>query len=190
MVIQQEIDGKVILQLIPNRSGNWRNLKWVLLGMGILMFGIALFWFFSGAWMILPFAGLEFILVVYFVRRVCSETYHQQILEIENDKITMEWGKAFPVRTWQFNKADTKIIAQRPHHSLSPHRLKLVDHTQSLPFGERLNKDDIDQLLKHLQSTLIPITFVGETKRHALEVLDTWATPEQKIIEKEPKNSK
>lgn len=68
-----------IITLSPNQSASWKETKTMITCMVILVMVIALGWTLSGAWIILPFAGLEVGLFAYFMYRVCKQGFAQQI---------------------------------------------------------------------------------------------------------------
>ena len=58
-----------VIKLSPNQSASWRETKIVITIMVLLVMSIAIGWTMAGAWIILPFAGLEVGLFAYFMYR-------------------------------------------------------------------------------------------------------------------------
>jgi len=133
---------------------------------------MSLFWAFLGVWLVFPFAGLEVTLVAFFGCQVCSATYHQELLSIDDSNIEVAWGKDRPKRRWLFDREGCELEIIRPGHSLSAHQIRLKAGQRSLAIGCKLNKKDIDALIKYFRSTSIPIRFVGETTRQSIDGFD------------------
>jgi len=172
MIIRTQDNKTSLFQLLPNSSLSWQQTKYVIGAVACISFAIALFWSLNGAWLVLPFAGLEVSLFSYVCYRVCLNSYQQERLSISDSAIKVEWGKDAPKQRWTFSRRNCEWVVIRPRHSLSPHQIKLKADKQFLPIGAKLNKDDIDQLIKYLESSNIPLRFTGETVRHAIEGFD------------------
>lgn len=120
-----------------------------------------------GFWLILPFAGLEAVLFAWLGYRVCSATYHQQVVILSNNHIEVQWGSGYPKQSWRFERARTRLEVIRPHHSLSPHRLFLRDDNQVLPIAEKLNQEDVGLTIDQFRCLGLPTSFSGETVTRA-----------------------
>ena len=70
MVENQQTKQGVELTLRPNRSTTWAQNKLLLLAFGAVIFIIAIGWSIAGAWFVLPFAGLDFLLLAFFHQKV------------------------------------------------------------------------------------------------------------------------
>lgn len=125
-----------------------------------------------GAWVILPFAGLEAFLLAYLVYRVCLETYHQQVLYLYDDKIELEYGKEFPKKRWKFDLATSEIRITNPVHSLSPPEVEIIEAGEAVSVGQRLNMDDKNELVEYLKRSKLKYRVEGETKTVAIDGFD------------------
>lgn len=125
-----------------------------------------------GAWVILPFAGLEAGLLFYLTYRVCLETYHQEVLYISDTAIEMEYGKDFPKKRWSFDRAQSEVEVINPHHSLSPPEILIKSSATDIPVGERLNMSDKEELLDKLVALGIPYRKTGKVSTIAIDGFD------------------
>ena len=82
MVQLEKHDNAVTILLTPNRSITWVQAKWIIAFMIAVVMIIAIAWTFVGAWMILPFAGLEAGLFAYLMYKVTRFTYLKQIVNV------------------------------------------------------------------------------------------------------------
>jgi len=130
----------IILQ--PNRSATRRQTFAFLALVAGTTFSVALFWAFWGAWLVLPFAGLEIAVLTYVMLRVCRATYQMQVIRILPDRVEVEEGESYPVRRWQFQRLDIHVAVRHGDTPLDPIALSLVDSGGSLELGTFLNSGD------------------------------------------------
>jgi len=169
MVIKTQLQNALVVQLRPNCSFSWQQTKYFIIAVTLTLIVFSLYWVILGAWLVLPFIGLEISAVAFFCHRVCSDTYHQELISFFQDNIAVEWGKDCPQRRWVFPRESSEFEIIRPSHSLSTHQIRLKSGQRSLPIGRKLNKDDIGVLIKLIKETSIPIRFTGKTLRHSID---------------------
>ena len=172
MVLVNERQGLTQIRLIPNCSATWRQTRMVIFALGGLTLAIGIFWTLMGAWVILPFAGLEALLLAYLTYRVCLETYHQQVLYLYEEKFALEYGKDFPKKRWEFDRSTSEIEIRNPAHSLSPAEVVIRDQGEELQVGERLNSNDKQALIDCLKQAGLNYRVTGRTKTIALDGFD------------------
>ncbi|MEL7289923.1 MAG: DUF2244 domain-containing protein, partial [Pseudomonadota bacterium] len=66
MVEVSTFEHQVQLHLSPNRSATWQQTKHLIAAFALFISSIAIAWSLAGAWVILPFAGLEVGLLMLF----------------------------------------------------------------------------------------------------------------------------
>jgi uncharacterized membrane protein len=161
------------VQLLPNRSISWQRMCWVVIALGIVSFAIAIFWALQGAWIIFPFAGLEIGLLAYLSLKVSSDSYNKQVINIDSSQIHVEWGYVYPKKHWFFERDQSRFVIYRPQHSLSACVVKLIDNEKrTVRLGERLNKDDVDELIAWIRDSNISYQITGRTQINALNERD------------------
>ncbi|MDF2180307.1 DUF2244 domain-containing protein [Aliiglaciecola sp. CAU 1673] len=160
------------ISLIPNRSATWRQTKWLVAFLGFVCLSIALAWTFLGAYLVLPFAGLEVGLLWLLAHHVCSHTYSKQKLLIDEDSIEVQWGRNRLERRWRFVREACLFRINKARHSLSPDSIFLDDGYQRIAIGERLNKADNQELIALLQRLDLPCRLGGQHKIRSLDVFD------------------
>lgn len=112
---------------------------------------VGLFWAFFGAWMVLPFAGLEVAVLTYVMLRVSRSTYRMQVITVEEDNVQVEEGEYYPVRRWRFKRPDAHIDVVEASSPVDAIELSLVGSEQRLPLGAFLNQDDRLRLREHFK---------------------------------------
>ncbi len=109
----------------PNRSANWQQNKQLLyLTSGVCLI-VALLFALSGAWLVIPFAGLEIIALSVGLYHSCQGAHRRHVLRFDNRDLTIEKGSASPQQVWQFPKTNTSIRVQRQPHPFDPLKIFL-----------------------------------------------------------------
>ncbi len=164
--------GVVGCRLEPNHSLTWTQAKWIWTGLATITLLIAVFWAVQGAWLIVPFAGFELALVWWLMRHVCARTYRQEVLEIDEEHIRLEWGHHRPEGHWQGSRQHTTLDYWHPEHSWSPPLLYLREHNERLPLACDCPKADREKLLGLWKELALPVSYHGETRVTAHQGFD------------------
>ena len=164
MVVANNNNERLQIVLTPNRSASWRFNCTVLKFFGLVIFGIAIGWSLAGVWIILPFAGLEFAMLVYFVYRTSQECYRKEVLHLSDSSVRLEQGLKVPQVEQEFERAACEFIKQVPSHFWSAAVIKLRCRGRVTRIGRFLNSSDIDNLWNQLVTTGIPHRVVGKTQ--------------------------
>ncbi|WP_395373496.1 DUF2244 domain-containing protein [Marinicella sp. W31] len=142
MVIREKQEDKTVIRLSPNRSASWRQTKYFLLFFAAVSLSIAFYWVSQGAWMVLPFAGLEIALLSVMMYRVSWLTYRQQIITIGNEIIHMEMGVHYPSQSWDIPKQGAVLTVAKPATPSGTVRLIIKQAGYSSEIGHFLNQTD------------------------------------------------
>ncbi len=154
-----------VLTLSPNRSANWAQTKLLIAVVAFMVLMIALAWAFVGAWLILPFAGIEVGLLWYISYRVSLFTYQQQVITISEGIIKLQAGTYRPRKSWRFIRQQTYVGLVEASGQFDCIQLRFVDDTQQVVFGEFLNQSDRLIVLAHLKA--VPIQVLNDKWWHA-----------------------
>ena len=139
-------DGTTMVRLSPNRSASWFESKIFLAIMCVPMFIIAIGWTILGAWPILPFAGIDFLLLAYVTYRVCYRSYQHDWIKVEKDKITVHNGVGDKASEQVMLRSHTNLYVKKPVKPMDLIQLRLADHKTDLKIGEFLNQEDREQV--------------------------------------------
>ncbi len=145
------------IMLRPNRSISWQQTRWVILAFAGLTLLIATGWSLAGAWMILPFAGLEIGLFSWLMYRVCRNTYQCQVITLDENRIVVEGGISSPVTYREFDSRSAILLVTDPDHEFDGPDLQLEDGDCSLPIGSFLNRSDRLLARKQLEEAGLPV---------------------------------
>jgi len=158
MVEIQKHPDTTIIKLTPNRSATWRETKIAIGIMVILVMTIAFGWAVVGAWVILPFAGLEVGLFAYFMYRICRQGFNQQIVTITKEFVLIESGimRREVARTYDRNQLSFEVTETERDWHLPDIVMRLGMYRLSI--GEFLNKDDRIKLKDALKNNGLPLS--------------------------------
>lgn len=139
------------LRLTPNRSLSWRGNIHVWLGLLIIMAGINTGMWLAGAWVILPFAGLELAALAlgfYLTARQCRR---QELLLIAPELLRLEKGIFHKETEWTLPRRATRIHLVAARHPWTPPRLFLLHQELEIALAPFLNMDDTRLLVDILE---------------------------------------
>jgi uncharacterized membrane protein len=142
MVLSSTQTSDTVITLLPNRSASWAQTRLCLLVICGIMLAIGLLWTSIGAWVVLPFSGLEAALVAYVLYRVCHATYQRQVITFSPERVLVQFGANFPKRSWVLERSNTHLAVTAAAHHLDGPRLNIFDANHSIELGHFLNKND------------------------------------------------
>lgn len=151
MVVTQRRRNATVITLLPNRSASWTETRLFIFLLSGTTLAVGVLWAVAGAWMVLPFSGIEAGLASYFIYRVCQRSYRRQVVTCCGDVIVVETGARFPQRRWQFSKPDTRLAVSEPRHSMDVAELCIFDRQKRVELGYFLNASDKHQALCELR---------------------------------------
>jgi len=147
-----------LIVLSPNKSMSWETNKKILLVMFIVSMIIGISFATIGAWMVLPFAGLEIMLVGLGMYYVCWKLNFKQTIQIQAESFTLQKGVYFPKQEWQWQTSQTNLLKQPSRYRMSAPTLYLKHVNQKVEIGEFLNLSEKKELREHLINLGIPVT--------------------------------
>lgn len=139
------------LVLAPNRSASWHSNKCLLLIVGAVITAIAVGFAAIGAWMIVPFAGLEMLALGSALYWVNWQLHYRQVLWFDGQQLRIEKGHYGPRQQWCWSRRDTAVHVSEQALPGRPLNIHLSCGALSIPIGEFLSADDSQALLQTLQ---------------------------------------
>lgn len=160
MVIKKETSGRVVLLLYPNRSSNWKQIKYLSFFFSLFCLLIAFIWGWLGIWIILPFAGLELMLLFLFMHHNLRGSYRKEVVVMTLHSIKVSSGFNTPQLKWRFNKKGSEMLILEMRHPDDPPCLYLVGEDNRIEIGRYLNYEDKMQLIEEVKAQKICCRFV------------------------------
>lgn len=156
MITKRLFDDSVEFELLPNRSASLRQIKLTLFAIGLVCLFIALVWSVLGAWLILPFAGLEVFLLVWLTRKVFKKSFRKEKILATRKQLLISSGYKMVTQRWIFEKQAARILLFEMRHPEDPICIHLVDDVQRIELGKYLNFEDKNRLIEELKSLGLP----------------------------------
>jgi uncharacterized membrane protein len=144
--------GHIVLQ--PNRAASWRVNRLFLIVLAVLCLGIGGVFALFGAWLILPFAGLEVLAVTVRVCYVFNRNRRQEVVRFSETEVVVETGRHVPQQAWRCQRPWCRLQLVATSHPWYPPRLILRCHQREIELGGFLNQADRHELHGHLQQIL------------------------------------
>lgn len=127
--------------------------------MSVTSLGIALVFAWQGLWMILPFAGLEMLVLAVAFYQVHKKACSREVISFDTDDIRVEVGRDAPEHVCIFQRAWTQVLLQTPSIKGYPSKLFLRSGGRQLELGACLNDDERQALHDHLVKLVqIPVS--------------------------------
>lgn len=146
--------GNTQIVVRANKSMSWRANVWLAASLGGLsaVFGgiVAT----EGFWMVLPFAGLEFLLVFFCLSKAYKRLGYTEVISRIGDNIVVESGYDKPVASSELPSHWTRVQFDDPPSAFEVGRLRLKCSGQSLEIGQSLSKEEKRMLYKEVMHCL------------------------------------
>ena len=156
MVIADRLnsDNSFRVSITPNRSISWRgNLIFVFL-VSVPLTIIALGFLYVGAPIILPFAGLEILLVLTALYFVFKDANRKEILTFTPEKLIIEKGRLRPETTTEFVREGAYVFVEKATHPWYPLHIVISSKGERVPIGDFLTEEDKKILIEKMDEII------------------------------------
>ena len=161
MIIVKESENKNFekkIILLPNQSLDWEGNKRVIWLLGFVCMGIAVaFTVIAGAWVMLPFAGLEILSLSLALYYVSWKLSYRHILTINENELIIEKGVYRPRGKWIWKKNQTVLKTYPSKQDWAPPKLELNNdiNKEKIYIGDFLNLDDAQNFIEVLETEIL-----------------------------------
>ncbi len=104
------------------------------------IFGAGIAW--VGYWMVLPFAGLEFVIVLFCLGRAYRKLCYMEVLSFHENTLLIESGHDKPDIRVELPRHWVKVAFDDPASSFDVGKLVLQSSGRNLEIGKLLNKEE------------------------------------------------
>jgi len=111
--------------------------------------GIALAFAALGAWMILPFAGLEMLVLYLAFRYIDRHAGDYERIEVTGERVQIEFNEAGRTQHHEFNRSWAQVVV-----SGEGSRLALRSHGREFEIGRHVNDEQRLQIARELRRQL------------------------------------
>ncbi|MHB1232797.1 MAG: DUF2244 domain-containing protein [Burkholderiales bacterium] len=114
-------------------------------------FGIALVFAWLGAWLVLPFAGLEVGVLVWAFRHIARHAQDYEKITLYGDRLMVECQNAGQISRYEFNRYWARVVLEPAHGEW---RVALRSHGRQVAVGRHMNCTQRQALAKALRIRL------------------------------------
>lgn len=125
----------------------------VLCSIAVLVLAISFGFAVNGAWMVVPFAGLEVLVVYLAFRYVAQRAGDYECITFRDDSIVIESQRGAKTDICEFNRHWVHVTLIKARRG-DPGRLILRSHGKEVAFGVHLNAEQREALARRLQEHL------------------------------------
>jgi uncharacterized membrane protein len=152
---EQQHSGCIVLR--PTVSADWRTNLYFIYAVGVVAMGTAVFFAFHGAWLILPFAGLEVAALAGVVYVWYRHHTRREVLHFSDEQIILEKGIQQPREKYVYEKFWTRAMLKQPRHPWYPVSVVLRNRNAEIEIGQFLTEDEKRTLVSHLRQVMTVI---------------------------------
>ena len=122
--------------------------------MTVCLLGIGIVFALHGYWPVLPFAGLEVIVLGAAFYLCLSRSQLREVVTVSAERVTVEKGRRLPEQHWECPRAWARVIMERSPIVWYPSRLSVVFQGRGIEIGRFLNEMDRQCLAAELQGVI------------------------------------
>ena len=141
--------------LSPNCSISWRDLIIFYCLTCAVIISIGVIFTLQGMWLILPFSGLEMIVLGAALYMTSRKVHRREVITLNSERIRVEKGVQKVDQSWEFSTPGTRLIDEPPEHRHAPRRLVLGAYGKYVEVGDFLDNLEKDALAFRLKDCII-----------------------------------
>ena len=139
----------------PNSSMSWQENQIFVASLALISFSIAGAFALHGLWLILPFAGLEIMLLTGILYWCSLRATHCEVISIDADKVKVEVGRRKSRQMYEFQRAWTQVEIRPPALPSMQSRLVLRSKGKELEIGACLTEQERQGLAVSIREALL-----------------------------------
>lgn len=147
-------DAGVHIVVSPNASMTWQEAKWFLAGLSGVILMIASGFAMMGLWLILPFAGLEVLVLVAVFYVLAGNGARREVVHIDSKQVRVEAGRQCLEHSCCFHRVWTQVLLEPEKIRGYPTRLLLRSAGKQVEVGAFLNNDERQALWLRLKQLI------------------------------------
>ncbi len=150
---QQGRTGRFILR--PQRSATWRDNLWLVAGVAVLAFPIALFWTAVGFWPVMLLCVLHLLALMWALYSVSYALLAQEVVTVGSEWITVEAGHRQVERRFDLQRSWAQVVLRSARHA-GRTELVLRSAGRAVALGRFLTDEEREALAGQLQRVVAP----------------------------------
>ena len=155
--LQQSGDGDATVVVRPNASLPWAAMRPVMLCLTAAIAVVAVYFAYRGAWLVLPFAGLEALAVCIGFYLSARWAVTREVLQLDGPDLVVSRGRRHPTEVARLPRFWTRVALVRDPRGWHPSRLYLESRGRRVQIGSVLIEAERQQLAGWLRQRLAPV---------------------------------
>ena len=143
------------LILTPNCSMSWRQLLAFYLLTCALAIIIGLLFTLQGQWLILPFSGLEMLILGSALLITSRKVNRREVITVNKDRVRIEKGSHRIEQQWVFKRCWIRLLDELSSENRPRRKIALGSHGRYVEVGNFLNNIEKDELAFRLKDCII-----------------------------------
>lgn len=147
----------------PNQSLSWRGVLQAYAIIALSCLGIGAAFALHGFWPVLPFAGLEVVVLGAAFYLCLSRSRMREVVTVNADAVTVEKGRWQPQERWECPRAWARISLERSPIAWYPSRLAIAFQGRQVEIGRFLCEEERGRLALELKQVIQRADWHGDT---------------------------
>jgi len=148
------VAGEAIFTLRPNCSLSWGGMKIAFAVLSVSLICVAVYFAARGAWLVLPFAGLEILLLAAGVYASARRGATREVIHISPDGVAIYRGSRRMTEICRFSRSWARVKLLNDVSSWYPPRLLILSHGRSVEVGAALTEEERSELAQQLMKKI------------------------------------
>jgi uncharacterized membrane protein len=144
--------GSIVIQ--PNRPLGTRGTVLFFLTVAAPALAVAVTFALIGLWPVLPFTGLELLLLGGCLYAVQRRSRYREVIRFDEDAVILERGRGRPVESVRFRRPWVRLEQEPPPNRHYPSRLFLREGVERMEIGRCLTEAERESLRERLEELL------------------------------------
>ena len=140
--------------LCPDRSLSWAGMRTVLVALLCCLGGISLYFTLNGAWLVLPFTGLEALVLTIAIYLNAQSATTRETITLTDKEISVARGRRTLGEAARFQRYWCQVALVRDPRGWYPSRLYLGSHGRCIEIGKMLVENERRQLASQLTTCI------------------------------------
>jgi uncharacterized membrane protein len=154
LVSENPAEGTCRFTLKPNCSLSWRWVKRLVAGLGCCILAVGAYWVYLGAWLVVPFTGLELLVLGAGFYLSSLAGHSREVIEIDGEDLRVLRGSNRLQEVARLPRYWTRATLSRDPGGWYPSRLVLRCHGRRVEVATRLIESEREDLAAELQEWL------------------------------------
>lgn len=140
--------------LLPNRSMSWPAMRNLFLVLFTCLVGVTVYFGLQGAWLVLPFAGLEALVLGIGIYLSAKATATRELVSITDAEVCIGHGRRELAEAARFSRCWSRVVLRKDPRGWYPSRLLVGSHGRYCEIAKSLVEAEREELALELRELI------------------------------------